>query len=397
MQASIYRIFIAVALCIAITLAPSLAWFPHGSASTIDTLLVPIIGDSNTGSGECFNATYDTLSSASVIQLKHNFTTAQAQEPLDLISMGTSCGSNVSGVSGDVGPTTKLIQLLQSNGKVPAGIVRIVIIPSGWAGTGLNVAGNAYWVPFGNTGCNSTNKCGCALDGAVNYACGIAAGTGLYGMISQARSLYPNSKIWFINAVEGANDGGMAAGAWQAAVTLLINDIRSKNPDAATVPILWSGIPPDRINSSLGYETNLANVITDQTNIGTYISHAYYINPSAAPVLHSYFDNGYVHFNSASQRGGVPNFITSGNNTDGTPHVWSSAATYNPAGAFLVQETVLASDGFIYTCISGPSTNNNPTTDGGVHWSKQWDTTATVAVTDSLAGRQYSQLVAAGF
>lgn len=464
-------LFGLLALILVAVVGPSYAWLGHGAQ--YDTYLVLITGDSNSGSGECFNAANDTLAPATVLQLKHNFTTARAQEPLDLISIGTSCGANVSGVSGDVGSTTKLVQTLVANGKVPPYIQRIVIIPSSWAGTGLNVAGNAYWVPFGNAGCNSTNKCGCALDGAVNWACGIAAGTGLYGLIDHAKSLYPQSKIWFVNMIEGANDGGMTQANWTAAAQSLFTDLRSKYPDAATAPILWTGIPPDRINTSLGWQTNLTNVITAQQAIGSNISHAFYVDPSAAPVLHSYFDNGYVHFNSASQRGGTPNFIlnkSSGNatvaynsgtgdvtityaansnaavgstvvvsgvtgtgsfasvngtftaaaGTNGTTvhytiatgltmttnnsgntlvtngWVYNSAVTYAPPGSFFVQNTVVASDGFIYTCIA-TTTGNDPTTDGGVHWSKQWDTTAAVNDNDSLAGRQYQQLLAAGF
>lgn len=378
---------LALLLLLVSVTSSGMAWFPHGAP--YDTYLAIIMGDSNSGSGECFNATYDTLSPVTVLQLKHDFTVVRAQEPLDFLSMGTTCGTNTSGVSGQIGSTTKLVQMLVSAGKVPAYVQRIVIIPAGWAGTGLNIAGNAYWVPYGEAGCNATNKCGCALDGDVNWSCGLAAGKGLYGMLNQAKSVYPNSKIWFINMIEGANDGGMTQANWTAAAQSLFTDLRNRYPDAVSAPILWTGIPPDKVNSSLGYTVNLGNIIAAQQAIGSNIANAYYVDPSTPTVLHSYFDNAWVHFNSASHRGGVPNIITTGK-------AWNSGTTYNPAAAFTAQTTVLGSDGFIYTCIA-TTIGNDPVTDGGVHWSKQWDTTASVSESDSLAGRQYQQLIAAGF
>src|ERR1035437_2383093 len=95
------------------------AWFPHGSPSSsfVDTLLVPLLGDSNSGSGQHFNATYDTTRTIlGQINHLHN-TVIPSQEPLDLLGMGAN----------DVGPTSRLCQFLIDNGHVPAGVVRIIM------------------------------------------------------------------------------------------------------------------------------------------------------------------------------------------------------------------------------------------------------------------------------
>ena len=426
------------------------AWFPHGSsASSVDTLIVPIMGDSNSGSGQYFNASYDTTRS-SLHQIKHDHTFPVAQEPLDLISMSANY----------VGPTTKLCQFLIDNGHVPAGVVRIIMVPCGWAGTGLSPPG--YWNVTGDR---------YALDGASGIP---GVNNGLYGMINAAKAAYPNNKIWFFNLIEGANDGSWAASSWVAAMQAMWSEIRGVYPDSVNAPILVSGIPPDRLNTQLGYVVNLGGIVIAQQAIGSYVSGAYYVDPTTPTVLHSYLGNGFVHYSAASHRGGNYNAsndkatsIASGSYNSGTGVVtltlsekinaapgrsmvisgvtgtgaftscngtftagsgtnsttlnytiatgltltitnsatgsitctngciWYSTVTYTPAGAYIVQNCVVASDNYIYTCIA-PTTGDDPTT-SPTKWTQQWDTSAIIADTDCLAYRQYQALLSAGF
>lgn len=342
---------------------PAYGWM-HPGAPIYDTWLAVAMGDSNNGSGQYFNASYDTTS-PTVFQIEHTtgWPVIVAQEPLNQLSMSAN----------EVGPHTKLAQLLVANGRVPANIQRIIIIPNGWAGTGLSLVA-------GNTGYWNVNGSRQALD----------ATNGLYATIDAAKAAYPNSQIAYFNWIEGANDGSWNQAAWTAAMQALFAEIRSRYPDSVNAPVLVTGIPPDRTNTSLGYQVNLAPIIAGQQAIAANLTRSIYIDPSAAPVLHSYLDNGFVHFNAASHRGGIPNINT-------TPYLWNSGTAYTPAGSFLVQKCVVASDGFIYTCISSstgvdPSGNANPT-----FWSQQWDTTAAVSATDCLAYRQYQGLLSMGF
>ena len=445
------RQFIAGGAASALVPRKTEAWI-HGAYSSADTLLVPIMGDSNSGSGQFFNATYDTTL-AGLYQIKHDHTFPLAQEPLDLISMGAN----------EVGPTTKLCQFLINNGHVPAGVVRIVMIPCSWAGTGLSlIAGNTgYWNAAGSRW---------ALDGGN----GIAVGNGLYGMINAAKAAYPKNRIWFFNWIEGANDGGNTQAVETAQMQALFAEIRGIYPDAVAAPILVGGIPPDRINPQMGYEVNLNDVIAAQQNISSNISRAYYIDSTTPSVLHSYLSQNFVHYNAASHRGGAYNdskntstsivsgsynsstglvtliltaninvapgssvvisgvtgtgsfascsgSFTAGAGTGGTTltyaiatgltltisnsgsgsavctngYVWNSAVTYVPAAMYTPQKCVIGSDNYIYSCLA-TTTGDDPTT-SPTKWAKQWDTSATVADTDCYAYRCYQALLAAGF
>lgn len=331
----------------------------------IDTLIVPCIGDSNNGSGEAFDATYDT-SVAGIYQLKHDFTVVQAQDPLDQRSMSS------------IGSIVKTCQLLLSNGHVWPHVTRVVILPCAWAGTGATIASGGYW----NVG-------------GVRYALDGGSGLthGYYAMVNQAKSLYPNSKIWFHDVSLGTNDGGAAAGVLSTALQNLVSEIRGIYADASS-PFLFLGVPPDRINLLLGGQTIFTNVVSDLQNIGSHISNSYYIDPTGAA---SYFDNGWVHFNAATHRGGVENFNTAANNLDGTPHVWSAAANYTYAGVSGVQTTVVASDNYIYSCRQNntnvnPAGNLNPT-----FWTQIRQVGRTIDVTNSLAYKKYQALLTAGF
>lgn len=299
------KFFLRLLLALALVAGPisspvAVAYFPHGA---VDTLLVIAMGDSNSGSGECFDASLDTLSSSNIIQLKHDFTTAVAREPLDQTSMGTSCGANVSGTSGQIGPTTKLVQLLAANGKIPNGVTRVVIIPTAWAGTGVTLASCGYWNPASTTSTCPGTSCtgGCALQG------GSGLTHGFYSMLDRAKATWPNNKIWFYNYIMGANDGSVARATVEANIQALFTDIQSHYPDAAAAPILMTGIPPDRTDVQLGDTLNLGNVVAALQNIGTLggsVSKAHYIDPTS---LHSYFNNAWVHFNAASHRAGADN------------------------------------------------------------------------------------------
>jgi hypothetical protein len=325
------------------------------------------MGDSNTGSGQYFNATYDTTR-ATLGQIKHDYSIVlPSQEPLDLISM----------VANYVGSTSRLCQFLIDNGHVPAGVARIIMVPCGWAGTGLNPGGNSAWNVAGTR---------YALDGGG----GIPVGNGLYGMINHAKSAYPNNKIWFFNWIEGANDGSWTAAAWAAAFAALFSEVRGIYPDAVSAPILGTPYPPDRVNPQMGYEVNLQSYAQYQSAV-TAVSGGYYIDPTTPTILHSYLDNSFVHYNAASHRGGQYNIDT-------TPYLWSAGTTYNNPGLYLGQKCVVASDNFIYQCIGSGNIGNNPA--GNAYpslWAQQWDTSATVADTVCLAYRQYQALLSAGF
>jgi len=373
------RKILRAALCAApfvLLSKPSKAWFPHGVASTVDTLLVVVAGDSNTGSGQFFNATYDTTR-PNLYQFLHGHTTALAQEPLDMIS---PAGAN------EVGSTTRLCQFLIDNGHVPAGVVRIVMLPTGWGGTGLSLAA-------GNTGYWNVAGSRQALDGvAGSITNGSAAGfNGLYGMINAAKATYPNNKIWFFNWIEGANDGSWVSPNWTNAMIALWAEVRGVYADAINAPILVTGVPPDKYNQYLGNVNNY-HMLGEQAAIGSSVSKAYYVDPSSPTVLHSYLGNAFIHFNAAAARGGVTNFNTSG-------YAWSSGATYNTVAVGAGDNNVaVGSDNYLYTTLIDGNIGNDPSGNAfPAKWRQNYSATETISDSDCLAYRQYQALLSAGF
>lgn len=358
----------AIGIAALLGLAPSSDALIRGSGP-YDTLLVIAAGDSNSLQAQHFDGSLDTTT-PNLFQISQTFVISLAQEPLNQVTV----------VSGDIGPNTKLAQLLIANGYLPAGVRRVVIIPSAWAGTGLSlVAGNTgFWNVAGSRQ---------ALDGDGGSV------PGLYALINRAKILYPHSKIWYVNWIEGANDGSWTGSAWTSAMQALwgpSGEFVSKYPEAANAPIIVSGIPPDRTNTALGNQDNLGAIITAQQAIHSAIPNAFYVDPSAAPILHSYPVNAFVHYNAASDRGGTYNFDTSA-------FLWSSGTTYNVNPAGTSQTVVVASDGFLYTTLVNGNIGNDPS--GNAHptlWAQQYSSTATVNVTDSLAYRQYQALINSG-
>lgn len=424
----------------------------HGVA--YDTLLVPIMGDSNTGSGEFFDGSLDTTT-PTLLQVTRSggFTPsvlAVAREPLAEVSMGAN----------DIGGTTKLCQLLISGGHVPPFVKQIIMVPAGIAGTGLNPAENNAW------NVNSGGLAGRqALDGGSETG---GTGNGLYGMLNQALSFHPTARIWFFVWIEGANDGGMTQGAWTSAAQALFSEIRGLYPSGALAPILFTGIPPNRVDPLLGGQVNLGGVIAAHQNIAANLSGAIYIDPNNPTVLQSYLDNGFVHFCAASHRGGTDNSntnlatsiasgsynsgtgvvtltlsadvraepgssitvagvtgtgsfascngsFTAGTGTNGTTLNYTistgltltitNSATgtvtnvngwfWNALHTYANGDHTLGSDNFCYLSIASGNIGNDPTTDGGVHWTKT-SFEYGLNVTDTLATRSLAALLSTG-
>lgn len=417
----------------------------------VDTLIVPIIGDSNNGSGQFFDATYDT-SVAGIFQLKQNFTVVQAREPLDQISMGL----------GDVGPTTKLVQLLVANGHLLSGVTRVVILPTAWAGTGMNPVGNNAW---------NVAKGGCcgrlALDGNGSNV------TGLLPMINKAKQLWPKNRIWFWQVIIGANDGGASQVNETTWIQQLFSELRRTYPSDASAPAIFTGIPPDLMHSLLGSRVNLGNVSAALQKIGSFVSNAYYVDPTGLP---SYLNNAFFHYSAAAHRGGTENYsktprsvsISSGSYNSGTGLVtltlpsdvfaapgssvtvsgatgtgsfsgingtftagpgtggttlsymiatgltmtitnsgrgavtcnncynWNATTNYVYPGAYISKTVVIASDGYLYSCIAN-NTNKDPAGNTQTSfWTQIRPYVQTFSDMQSLAGKQYTVLLSAG-
>lgn len=329
------------------------------------SLIIPILGDSNAGSGESWTSSDDVTHSQVLMLDRNSLNTTPATMLATETLLQNGSHGNAGMSSSVVGDSVALAKLLAQRGNIPQGFANIILVGAAWAGT-------AFPGQWAITGARA------ALDGS----------NGFYSMVEAALGLNSGNRIWFFDWVFGANCFG--DGSFESESQALFTEIRSSAKGlagAAAAPILVTGIPPDRV--TINGSTGSGSVTGPQQTCSSWLPNSYYVDPSG---LHSYMDNGFVHFNAASHRGGTDNSkTTTASYTSGTWY-WDNTVTY-ASGNF-----VLGSDNWCYKSLINSNLGNDPTTDNGTHWqigggSKtvgyQWGQT----VTNPLSERKYSIIV----
>lgn len=320
-------------------------------------LIVVLAGDSNSLQGQQFDSSIDTTL-ANVLQLNTTFNgTLTASEPL-VNNHGGSGGSIV-----DVGSTLKLCQQLVADGLKPPGFTNVIIVQTSWAGT-------AFLNEWATTG--TRTALGAITDNGVNT---------FYGMVNAALGLTAGNRIWFFDWNHGMNDGGQTQAQYQANMVATWGEIRANVATATFAPILVAGGPPDRSDADLGGQVNLGGVLAAQAAVESYLPNSYYVDPTG---LHSYMDNLFVHFSSASHRGGTDNSNTANATRASGSWYWNAGDTYAAA------DHVFGSDNWCYKFV-GSTGASNPTTDGGVNWKKTTYQYG-LSVSNPLSARKLAQV-----
>jgi hypothetical protein len=322
------------------------------------------ISDSNQGSGESWLSSDDVIDPSIFMFDRSTTTTTPTIIPAQESILNAHNGSkgNISMIANSVGDTIALCKLLIQRGKLPVGYDKIIIVGTAWAGTAFP----GYWAVTGTR---------YALDG------GGGLDHGYIAQVNAALGLDPANRIWFHDSSFGANCGGDAS--FQSEFIATTAEVRGLRT-GASAPILLTPSPPDRANAALGGATSLAALTAIQANCANWLPNSYYIDPTGLPSEMGGIQS-FIHYSAASHRGGVDNSGLTTTLYNGS-WIWDSTVTY-AAG-----NHVLGSDNFCYNSVGNGNINIDPTTDGGVHWTKttyQYGRT----ISNPLSERKYSAIV----
>lgn len=334
-------------------------------------LIVPIAGDSNAGHGSAWISSDDNTVS-NILMLDN---TTVGGTPSTILATetaldGTGSKGNASMGGNTVGSALALVKLLVARGYKPPGYTNVILV-------GGAAAGTAFLNEWATTGSRTALN---AFESYVDAALGLTSG----------------NRIWFYNWDHGENDGGQTQAQYQNNMIATWGEIRARygSNGGLYAPILVSGCPPDRQDSDLGRQVNMGGPIAAQQNIANVLQNAIYIDPTG---LNSDFEQGFVHFSAASQRGGADNSsLTNASRTSGS-YLWNAGDTFT-TGA---QATDLAVDDqdsdwvYRYIGASPSSSTSRPHTDA-TNWRKtnyQYGKT----VTDPLSEKKFRAIISAPY
>jgi len=332
------------------------------------SLIVPIIGDSNTGCGEFHLSSDDTIDPAIWMIDRSTVKTTPAIIPCteSILDANNGAKGNIGMIANSVGSTLALCRLLSSRGKIPPGYDKIILAGYAWAGTAFV----NQWAVTGSR---------LALDGD-----GTNGNPGFYAVTGAALALDPNNRIWFYDW-SGFGANASTDVNFQSEAAAMFAEMRSTLRSGSSAPVLVTPPPPDRAPVSLGGATGLVTITAIQANCAAWLPNSYYVDPTGLPSEMG-GTQPFIHYSAAAQRGGVDNSGLVTSLYSSNSWVWNSGVTY-AAG-----NHVLGSDNWCYNSVGNGNIGIDPTTDGGVHWTK---TTYQYGrnITDPLSERKYRAIV----